>query len=59
MARSGYSGMNIYLVLVLKYGTDVAPNPETVVWLALSVFCAQPGTVVCSLTPLSFVGAGK
>ena len=24
------------LVLVLKYGTDVVPNPQTVIWLGLS-----------------------
>ena len=42
----------IYCHLVLKYGTDVVPNSQTVVWLGLPVFCAQPGTVVCSKTPV-------
>ena len=36
--KSGKIGLGLFLVrlgLVLKYGTDVVPNSQTVVWLGL------------------------
>ena len=42
--------------LVLKYGTDVVSNLQNCrLARAARVVCAQPGTVVCSQTPLSLV----
>ena len=51
-------GQPYLLSLVLKYGTDVVPNSQTFncrLARAARVVCAQPGTVICSKTPLLLV----